>query len=295
MSSKDLAVSVRGLSKSYIIAHNSERPTNLREAIVDRLRHPLGNGEQDHEMFWAIKNMDFDIRSGEVVGIIGRNGAGKSTLLKILSRITWPTTGEIDIHGRVSSLLEVGTGFHPELTGRENVFLNGSILGMSRREIKQKFDEIVDFSGVETFLDTPVKRYSSGMYVRLAFAVAAHLNPEILVIDEVLAVGDAEFQKKCLGKMSDVARQGRTVLFVSHNMNAVQSLCSRCIWLQSGAVAGDGEARSVIPDYLAHGQEQTIWVADEAYGSLKNEYFNPTRFELVDSELKTLARPVGAD
>ena len=157
MSSKDLAVSVRGLSKSYVIAHNTNRPTDLREAIVDRFRHPLGNGGQDHEMFWAIKNMDFDIRSGEVVGIIGRNGAGKSTLLKILSRITWPTTGEIDIHGRVSSLLEVGTGFHPELTGRENVFLNGSILGMSRREIKQKFDEIVDFAGVEKFLDTPVK------------------------------------------------------------------------------------------------------------------------------------------
>ena len=226
MSSKDLAVSVRGLSKSYVIAHNMNRPTNLREAIVDRFRHPLGNGGQDHEMFWAIKNMDFDIRSGEVVGIIGRNGAGKSTLLKILSRITWPTTGEIDIHGRVSSLLEVGTGFHPELTGRENVFLNGSILGMSRREIKQKFDEIVDFAGVEKFLDTPVKRYSSGMYVRLAFAVAANLDPEILIVDEVLAVGDAQFQQKCLGKMQDVARHaGRTILFVSHNMNAVLQLC----------------------------------------------------------------------
>ena len=191
MSSKDLAVSVRGLSKSYVIAHNTNRPTDLREAIVDRFRHPFGKRGPDHELFWAIKNMDFDIRSGEVVGIIGRNGAGKSTLLKILSRITWPTTGEIDIHGRVSSLLEVGTGFHPELTGRENVFLNGSILGMSRREIKQKFDEIVDFAGVEKFLDTPVKRYSSGMYVRLAFAVAANLDPEILIVDEVLAVGDA--------------------------------------------------------------------------------------------------------
>jgi len=252
MSSKDLAVSVRGLSKSYVIAHNSERPTNLREAIVDRFRHPLGNGGQDHEMFWAIKNMDFDIRAGEVVGIIGRNGAGKSTLLKILSRITWPTTGEIDIHGRVSSLLEVGTGFHPELTGRENVFLNGSILGMSRREIKQKFDEIVDFAGVEKFLDTPVKRYSSGMYVRLAFAVAANLDPEILIVDEVLAVGDAQFQQKCLGKMQDVARHsGRTILFVSHNMNAILQLCERAILLHQGQVVMDGLPDEVMKSYVA--------------------------------------------
>ena len=247
MSSKDLAVSVRGLSKSYVIAHNMNRPTDLREAIVHRLRHPLGTDEQDHELFWAIKNMDFDIRSGEVVGIIGRNGAGKSTLLKILSRITWPTTGEIDIHGRVSSLLEVGTGFHPELTGRENIFLNGSILGMSRREIKQKFDEIVDFAGVEKFLDTPVKRYSSGMYVRLAFAVAANLDPEILIVDEVLAVGDAQFQQKCLGKMQDVARHtGRTILFVSHNMNAVLQLCERAILLHQGQVLMDGPAAEVM-------------------------------------------------
>ena len=252
MSSKDLAVSVRGLSKSYVIAHNMNRPTNLREAIVDRFRHPLGNGGQDHEMFWAIKNMDFDIRSGEVVGIIGRNGAGKSTLLKILSRITWPTTGEIDIHGRVSSLLEVGTGFHPELTGRENVFLNGSILGMSRREIKQKFDEIVDFAGVEKFLDTPVKRYSSGMYVRLAFAVAANLDPEILIVNEVLAVGDAQFQQKCLGKMQDVARHsGRTILFVSHNMNAVLQLCERAMLLHQGQVLMDGPAAEVMKSYVA--------------------------------------------
>ena len=250
MSSKDLAVSVRGLSKSYIIAHNSERPTNLREAIVDRFRHPLGNGGQDHEMFWAIKNMDFDIRSGEVVGIIGRNGAGKSTLLKILSRITWPTTGEIDIHGRVSSLLEVGTGFHAELTGRENIALNGSILGMSRRDIKNKFDEIVAFAEVENFLDTPVKRYSSGMYMRLAFAVAAHLESQILIIDEVLAVGDFAFQKKCLGKMQEVAGRGRTVLFVSHNLTAVRSLCNRVIWLKDGLVNWDGEVGPAIDEYL---------------------------------------------
>ena len=259
MSSKDLAVSVRGLSKSYVIAHNMNRPTNLREAIVDRFRHPLGNGGQDHEMFWAIKNMDFDIRSGEVVGIIGRNGAGKSTLLKILSRITWPTTGEIDIHGRVSSLLEVGTGFHPELTGRENVFLNGSILGMSRREIKQKFDEIVDFAGVEKFLDTPVKRYSSGMYVRLAFAVAANLDPEILIVDEVLAVGDAQFQQKCLGKMQDVARHsGRTMLFVSHNMNAILQLCERAILLHQGQVVMDGLPDEVMKSYVAEPETGSI-------------------------------------
>ncbi len=259
MSFRDLAVSVRGLSKSYVIAHNLNRPTNLREAIVDRLRHPLGQGGQGHEMFWAIKNMDFDIRAGEVVGIIGRNGAGKSTLLKILSRITWPTTGEINIHGRVSSLLEVGTGFHPELTGRENVFLNGSILGMTRKEIKHKFDEIVDFAGVEKFLDTPVKRYSSGMYVRLAFAVAANLEPEILIVDEVLAVGDAEFQQKCLGKMQDVARHsGRTILFVSHNMNAVLQLCERAILLHQGQVVMDGLPDEVMKSYVAEPEKGSV-------------------------------------
>ena len=275
MSSKDLAVSVRGLSKSYVIAHNMNRPTNLREAIVDRFQHPLGNGGQDHELFWAIKNMDFDIHSGEVVGIIGRNGAGKSTLLKILSRITWPTTGEIDIHGRVSSLLEVGTGFHPELTGRENVFLNGSILGMSRREIKQKFDEIVDFAGVEKFLDTPVKRYSSGMYVRLAFAVAANLDPEILIVDEVLAVGDAQFQQKCLGKMQDVARHsGRTILFVSHNMNAILQLCDRAILLHQGQVAMDGQPDEVMKDYVA--EPETGSVVDLRNHPNRDPSYSPT-------------------
>jgi lipopolysaccharide transport system ATP-binding protein len=259
MSSKKLAVSVRGLSKSYVIAHNKNRPTNLREAIVDRFRHPFGTSGQDHEKFWAIKNVEFDIPSGKVVGIIGRNGAGKSTLLKILSRITWPTTGEIDIHGRVSSLLEVGTGFHPELTGRENVFLNGSILGMSRREIRQKFDEIVDFAGVEKFLDTPVKRYSSGMYVRLAFAVAANLDPEILIVDEVLAVGDAQFQQKCLGKMQDVSRQtGRTILFVSHNTNAILQLCERAILLHQGQVLKDGPAAEVMKSYVAEPETGSI-------------------------------------
>ena len=205
------------------------------------------------EEFWALKDVNFEIKRGEVVGIIGRNGAGKSTLLKVLSRITEPTTGRVEIRGRVASLLEVGTGFHPELTGRENIFLNGAILGMTQAEIKRKFDEIVAFAEVEKFLDTPVKRYSSGMYVRLAFAVAAHLEPEILIVDEVLAVGDAEFQKKCLGKMKDVAGDGRTVLFVSHNMAAVQSLCTRCIRLQGGSVTSTGSPSETISLHLSDG------------------------------------------
>ena len=206
------------------------------------------NGDAE-DVIWAVKDVSFEIEEGEVVGIIGRNGAGKSTLLKILSRITEPTGGRAVIRGRVSSLLEVGTGFHPDLTGRENVYMNGTILGMTKREIDRKFDEIVDFSGVERFLDTPIKRYSSGMQVRLAFAVAAHLEPEILIVDEVLAVGDAEFQKKCLGKMQDVARGGRTVLFVSHNMAAVGNLCSRGIVLSNGAVSFEGNAESAVENY----------------------------------------------
>jgi homopolymeric O-antigen transport system ATP-binding protein len=252
MSSNNLAVSVRGLSKSYNIAHNSVRPTNFREAIIDRLRSPLGNSRQDQETFWALDNVEFDIPRGGVVGIIGRNGAGKSTLLKILSRITWPTAGEIDIWGRVSSLLEVGTGFHAELTGRENIFLNGSILGMTRREIRRKFDEILDFAGIEKFLDTPVKRYSSGMYVRLAFAVAANLDPEILIVDEVLAVGDAQFQRKCLGKMKDVAAGlGRTVLLVSHNMASIATLAEKSLFLDRGRVVAYGLTEEVIDQYMA--------------------------------------------
>ena len=229
---KDIAVSVRGISKSYTIAHNAHKSTMLGEQIMHSLKHPFQRTEK--ETFWALKDVSFDIKKGDVVGIIGRNGAGKSTLLKILSRITEPTTGEIIMDGRVGSLLEVGTGFHPELTGRENIYLNGAILGMKRREIERQFDAIVDFAGVEQFLDTPVKRYSSGMYVRLAFAVAAHLNPEILIVDEVLAVGDTEFQKKCLGKMGEVAKSGRTVLFVSHNMAAVKNLCNQTILLDNG-------------------------------------------------------------
>ena len=198
------------------------------------------HGNRDGEIIWALKDVSFNVEQGEVLGIIGRNGAGKSTLLKILSQVTAPTSGEVKIKGRIASLLEVGTGFHPELTGRENIYLNGAILGMSRQEIRRKFDEIVDFAEIEKFIDTPVKRYSSGMYVRLAFAVAAHLEPEILLVDEVLAVGDAEFQKKCLGKMGDVANEGRTVLFVSHNMVAVQSLCQRALWLDAGQLKEQG-------------------------------------------------------
>jgi lipopolysaccharide transport system ATP-binding protein len=241
---------VRGLSKSYQIAHNVERSTTMAEAVVRKLRSPFKRVEK--ETFWALSDVSFDIKKGEVVGVIGRNGAGKSTLLKILSRITEPTKGEIDLYGRVGSLLEVGTGFHPELTGRENIYLNGGILGMRRQEIERQFDAIVDFAEVAKFLDTPVKRYSSGMYVRLAFAVAAHLNSDILIVDEVLAVGDSEFQKKCLGKMQDVShRQGRTVLFVSHSMSAIQQLCSRVLLLKSGAIDFDGSVSEGASRYLS--------------------------------------------
>ena len=212
-----------------------------------------GGGE-----FWALKDVSFSVEQGEVVGLIGGNGAGKSTLLKILTRITEPTSGRAAIRGRVGSLLEVGTGFHPELTGRENVYMNGTILGMKRREIDAKFDEIVEFSGVEKFLDTPVKRYSSGMYVRLAFAVAAHLEPEVLLIDEVLAVGDAAFQKKCLGKMGEIAKGGRTILFVSHSMGAVRELCSRCVWFKSGVINRIGPVDDVVDEYISEGRDAKI-------------------------------------
>ena len=253
-----IAVNVVGLSKRYRIGVRDRYPM-FREAFMRAALAPLGklrswlSGKQngsDSNWIWALRNIDFNVREGEVIGIIGPNGAGKSTLLKILSGITTPTHGYADIFGRVGSLLEVGTGFHMELTGRENIFMNGALLGMHRREIKQKFDQIVAFSEVEKFLDTPVKRYSSGMYMRLAFAVAAHLEPEILAIDEVLAVGDAAFQKKCLGKMGKVAGEGRTVLFVSHNMIAVKSLCRRTIWLDKGQIRGDGESDQVVSDYL---------------------------------------------
>lgn len=211
------------------------------------------NGAKSGELVWALQDVSFDIKQGEAVGIVGRNGAGKSTLLKILSRVTSPSVGQMKVKGRIASLLEVGTGFHPDLTGRENIFLNGAILGMTKHEIRSKFDEIVAFSGVEKYIDTPVKRYSSGMYVRLAFAVAAHLEPEILIVDEVLAVGDADFQKKCLGKMGDVTRNdGRTILFVSHNMTAIKNLCTKGIFLQKGKVFGTGTAHDIVQDYLKY-------------------------------------------
>lgn len=233
--------------------------TNGAKRFTDKLTHPFAAKQNDHthEEFWALKDVSFDIQQGDRVGIIGRNGAGKSTLLKILSRITEPTSGKVSIKGRVASLLEVGTGFHPELSGRENIFLNGAILGMSKAEIKKKFDEIVAFAEVEKFLDTPVKRYSSGMYVRLAFAVAAHLEPEILIVDEVLAVGDAQFQKKCLGKMEEVGKEGRTVLFVSHNMSAIQNLCTKAIWLERGHLHREGDVTEQITSYLKVGLKST--------------------------------------
>jgi lipopolysaccharide transport system ATP-binding protein len=255
----DIAIRCEGLGKQYRIGER-ERYKALRDTIADTISAPFRRLKSirnpqlatRNSEFWALKDISFEVKRGEVVGIIGRNGAGKSTLLKILSRITAPTTGEVKIHGRVGSLLEVGTGFHPELTGRENILLNGAILGMRKAEIERKFDEIVAFAEIEKFIDTPVKRYSSGMYVRLAFAVAAHLEPEILVVDEVLAVGDAAFQKKCLGKMGEVARMGRTILFVSHNMAAVQKLCIQAVWLEQGKIIEAGESGEVISHYLKH-------------------------------------------
>jgi lipopolysaccharide transport system ATP-binding protein len=251
----DIAIRVHGLGKKYILGGPQERYHTFRDAIVNSVKAQYHfiihrNSNLCKKEFWALKDVSFDVYKGEVIGIIGRNGAGKSTLLKILSRITTPSEGMVELYGRVGSLLEVGTGFHPEMTGRENIFLNGSILGMKKTEIEEKFDEIVKFAGIEEFLDTPVKRYSSGMYVRLAFAVAAHLDPEILLVDEVLAVGDAEFQKKCLGKMAEVAKEGRTVLFVSHNMAAIQTLCSQAILLVNGHIESHGVSSEIVLNYL---------------------------------------------
>ncbi len=258
----DVVIRAENISKKYIIGHEkqasystfSESLSSAAHSIRNKILHPFSadNETTELEEFWALKDINFEIKQGDKVGIIGRNGAGKSTLLKILSRITEPTTGKIGIKGRVASLLEVGTGFHPELTGRENIFLNGAILGMTKKEIKMKFDEIVDFSGIEKFLDTPVKRYSSGMYVRLAFAVAAHLEPEILIIDEVLAVGDAEFQKKCLGKMDEVSQEGRTLIFVSHNMAAIKALCTRGLLLKNGYTISDDIINNIVALYDNH-------------------------------------------
>jgi len=248
-------IEVKNLSKEYIISHNTQPYYTLRDSLTQAAKKPFElffKGRSKKERFLALKDINFSVQPGEVLGIIGRNGAGKSTLLKILSQITPPTRGSIHLRGRVASLLEVGTGFHPELTGRENIFLNGAILGMTQKEIRKKFDEIVNFAGIEKFLDTPVKRYSSGQYVRLAFAVAAHLEPEILVIDEVLAVGDAEFQKKCLGKMNEISKDdGRTVLFVSHNMGAIQQLCKKALLIERGRIKMSGRVSEVVSYYLS--------------------------------------------
>lgn len=293
----DTVISVENISKKYIIGHQKQQPyTALRDVIADsvkslssRLIKPFGKNTENYtyEEFWALKDVSFNIKQGEVVGIIGRNGAGKSTLLKILSRISEPTTGRIRIKGRVASLLEVGTGFHPELSGKENIYLNGTILGMSKTEIKQKFDEIVAFAEVEKFLDTPVKRYSSGMYVRLAFAVAAHLEADILLVDEVLAVGDTHFQKKCLGKMEDVGKEGRTVLFVSHNMGIIENLCPRGICLKSGLVDHDGLVQVAIAHYLASSQDLTNYIPGIVYKNNTNneiDKFNIVEIAVMDEK-----------
>ncbi|MEQ9372267.1 MAG: ABC transporter ATP-binding protein [Coleofasciculus chthonoplastes F3-SA18-01] len=284
----DTVIQVENLSKKYIIGHQQqERYTALRDVMANgakslgqRLLKPWGKQSANpaYEEFWALKDVSFEVKQGDRIGIIGRNGAGKSTLLKILSRITEPTTGRIRIKGRVASLLEVGTGFHPELTGRENIYLNGAILGMSKAEIKRKFDEIVDFAGIEKFLDTPVKRYSSGMYVRLAFAVAAHLEPEILVVDEVLAVGDTQFQKKCLGKMENVSQQGRTVLFVSHNMNVIESLCNKGIYLKNGKIFCIDSIEKVIISYLSLSKN---FKTNNPSILFKNTNPNEKKFEII--------------
>lgn len=285
MNSDNIVLSVENISKYYRIGLQEELNENFLGSVLGVIKRPLANFQKYRalykfdkdissaddssmdeapDLFVALRNISFKVKKGEVVGIIGKNGAGKSTLLKILSRITYPTNGKVEIHGRNSSLLEVGTGFHPELTGRENVYLNGTVLGMKKKEVDCKFDSILEFSGISKFIDTPVKRYSSGMKVRLAFSVAAHLEPEILIIDEVLAVGDVEFQAKCLGKMNSIANEGRTVLFVSHNMGAVMDLCSRVVWLEGGRIKLDGSSRDVITEYLSVGEHaKENWTRDE--------------------------------
>lgn len=306
---KNVVIRADRLGKQYRIGVRRERYKALRDALTDAALRPFRavsnwgrrNGQSEksgEERFWALKDASFEVSHGETVGVIGRNGAGKSTLLKILSRITEPTTGRAEIRGRVGSLLEVGSGFHPELSGRDNVFLNGAILGMKKAEIDRKFDEIVAFAEVERFIDMPVKRYSSGMHLRLAFAVAAHLEPEILLVDEVLAVGDALFQKKCLGKMGEVSRQGRTVLFVSHNMTAVQSLCSRAIWLQAGEVLEAGNVRTVVGRYLqscsTSSSEETWDVPSEAPGDdrLRLHHISVRPHSPASGSVLTVATPL---
>ena len=286
-------ISVENISKQYIIDHQKGKGgTTLRDVITENLRGLVGKKTKisiTHEEFWALKDVNFSIEQGDRVGIVGHNGAGKSTMLKILSKIIQPTTGTVRIRGRVASLLEVGTGFHPELTGRENIYLNGSLLGMSRTEIKKQFDAIVAFAGVEKFLDTPVKRYSSGMYVRLGFAISAHLDPEIMIVDEVLAVGDAEFQKKSLGKMRDNSASGRTIIFVSHNLTAVQALCNKTLYFEKGRLIEQGETNQVIASYISKVSKTRLlrhWdTPKEAPG---NDLVRIRRIELVPDYLDNL-------
>jgi len=287
---------VKNIGKKYDIVHQKGGYITLRDVLAGIIKKPLSFiknktkeviGREEKEEFWALKDLNFTIKKGEAVGVIGANGAGKSTLLKLLSKITPPTTGEITLKGSVASLLEVGTGFHPELTGRENIFLNGAVLGMSKKEIAKKFDSIVEFSGIETFLDTPVKRYSSGMYVRLAFAVAAHMEPDILIVDEVLAVGDAEFQKKCLGKMNEITKKaGRTVLFVSHNMSTIQKLCKKCILLEKGKIKMAGETQKVIDCYLNNAEIRAV----TEYRLNPNESAQISKITILDQNEKYQAR-----
>jgi lipopolysaccharide transport system ATP-binding protein len=301
----DVAIRVEGLGKRYRLGER-RRYKALRDSLADGVKAPVravharldGRAAADgagsgRNVFWALSDVSFEVKPGEVVGVIGRNGAGKSTLLKILSRITEPTTGHAEIHGRVGSLLEVGTGFHPELTGRENIYLNGAILGMHKAEVERKFDEIVAFAEVEKFIDTPVKFYSSGMYLRLGFAVAAHLEPEILLVDEVLAVGDATFQKKCMGKMGEVARQGRTVLFVSHNMAAIVSLCSRALVMEGGTVASDGDTNAGVNRYLRNLGTSASTPLGERADRKGNQRLRFLSFDLLDGATnEPLAQPV---
>lgn len=285
----DIAISIKDISKLYSIGKAKQRPDSLQELIMANLKAPAkwlqknANRKKAStpDTIWALRNISFDVKRGEIVGLIGRNGAGKSTLLKILSQITEPTSGKAIINGRMSSLLEVGTGFHPELTGRENIYFNGSILGMKKAEIDRKFDEIVDFSGVEKFIDTPVKRYSSGMKVRLAFAGSAHLDPEVLLVDEVLAVGDVEFQNKCLGKMDEVSQSGRTILFVSHNMSAIRNLCTRAVLLQQGKLILDDTVDSTIDTYLSYLNDS----ADHAFSDDNPERYGNKLIRLTGTQV----------
>ena len=294
-------IEIKGIGKKYNITHQQGGYVTLRDVLAGVFKNPFNFAKQaigleTKEEFWALRNVNLEINRGEIVGIIGHNGAGKSTLLKILTGITPPTEGEIIMRGRVASLLEVGTGFHPELTGRENIFLNGAIIGMTKKEIARKFDEIVAFAGVEKFLDTPVKYYSSGMYVRLAFSVAAHMEPDILLVDEVLAVGDAEFQKKCIGKMEDIVRKtGRTIFFVSHNMGAIEQLCKKTLVLNHGQITFFGNTEEAIKKYFNLNVEETThseWLLTSEYQNLKNKWFSPTKLAIVNNLKERTSGPL---